>query len=580
MRFHRLPILMLAFLLIFISLMARIAYFQLVKGQEIAREAISMRSKQIALREYARGEILDRNLLSLTSTESTTALYCFPGEAIKPVIKAVGSSVYEPGAAVPNLDDVAAKLAQALSQPDSREIQQLLNQAQKTGTSLVRIADDLSSEQIERVNAQHLSGTVIAPLIKRYRQDGYGCHLLGYVSPGANSKGQAGIEKLYDHILSENTNSQALTAVIDARGVAIPGLMFKVRPDNNDKRCAVVLTLDKRLQEIVESKSKSIKKGAVVVMDVQNKEVLAIASRPAFNPYDDLNYLIENDEDSTLSNRALNKYHPGSLFKILVAAAALEEKKVGMEDSFYCSGKHVFNDEVAISCWKEEGHGKISFAQGFAKSCNTALIETGLRLGRQNLLKYVEKTHLTDERLLGYSKIPGSYVRINPGEPALGNACLGQEGVMLTPLQMTSLIATIADNGRWAPPSILRYTIDSLGQKQSPEELAKEQVISRETAQKVQKLMELVVSEGTGKTAALKETKVAGKTATSETGNFKEDGQEILDTWFGGYFPADNPRWAIVVMVEGGQSGAQDAAPVFKEIAQDMLRYFSITAVK
>lgn len=254
----------------------------------------------------------------------------------------------------------------------------------------------------------------------------------------------------------------------------------------------------------------------------------------------------------------------------------MEEKTVSVGDKFNCTGKYVFNDTVATSCWKREGHGTLNFAQAFAQSCNPSFIETGLALGRQNLLKYVEKVHLTDERLLGYSGCSGSYVRINPGEPALGNACLGQEGVMLSPLQMASLISTIADNGQWAPPSLLLYTVDSDGRKQKPPVINKQQVIGRESAKTVQQLMELVVREGTGKTAALKAVQAAGKTATSETGGLNEEGEEILDTWFAGYFPASQPRWAVVVLVEGGQSGARDAAPIFKDIAQEMLGYFSI----
>ena len=147
---------------------------------------------------------------------------------------------------------------------------------------------------------------------------------------------------------------------------------------------------------------------------------------------------------------------------------------------------------------------------------------------------------------------------------------------MVSPLQVASLIATIADNGNWAPPCLVRYTTDQAGKKEIPVKPEKKQVISQETAKKVQELMSLVVSQGTGKTAAASEVKVAGKTATSQTGNIKDD-KEILNAWFGGFFPADNPKWAIVVLVEEGKTGAEDAAPVFKEIARDMLDYFSIT---
>jgi len=135
------------------------------------------------------------------------------------------------------------------------------------------------------------------------------------------------------------------------------------------------------------------------------------------------------------------------------------------------------------------------------------------------------------------------------------------------------MVATVADNGRYAPPVLVRYTVDREGNKQMLRRPTKKQVISPKTAKILQQLMEKVVTEGTGKNASLTEVSVAGKTATSQTGNFDQEGNEILNTWFTGFFPADNPRWAIVVLVEGGKSGAENAAPVFNSIAHQMLTH-------
>jgi penicillin-binding protein 2 len=325
----------------------------------------------------------------------------------------------------------------------------------------------------------------------------------------------------------------------------------------------------------------------VVVMDVNSKEILALASRPTFNPYEVPKIVdatqrngFSNDtpepspcvENGSLNNRSLMAYHPGSIFKILVTAAALEEKLVSVEEQFNCEGSYVFNDEVSIPCLRKKGHGKINFSQAFALSCNPTFIETGLRLKRTGLLNYADQFHLTDETLLGYGNYQAkSYITIENADPAVGNACLGQEGVMLTPLQICNLVATVADNGRYGPPVLVRYTIDREGNKQMLTRPTKKQVISPQTAQILQQLMEKVITEGTGRTAFLTEVSVAGKTATSQTGNYDQDGNEILNTWFAGFFPADNPRWAIVVLVEGGKSGAENAAPVFKTIAHQIL---------
>jgi peptidoglycan glycosyltransferase/penicillin-binding protein 2 len=568
-------------LLIYIGLMINIFYLQIIEGNKIASKAAAMRDNEIEVKEYTRGEILDRNLMPLTDTISSNAVYCLPGVISKQYNKKISGSQKSNRAGNREVYREAAEfLSSVIKDKPAEEIINSLENVDQKKTPIVRIASSLNAEQVAKINSSNISGLVVAPVIKRYRTDGFFAHMLGYVNGGYND-GKAGIENAYNDILKDNPPTDELISVLDARGMVIQGLMFKIRNEQDKNRSTVVLTIDKSIQQIVENAmNKGVKRGAVVVMDVKTKEVLAMASRPTFNP-DNVEDIIQNDNQSTLMNRALTCYYPGSLFKILLSSAALEEKAVKTTDKFNCNGKYIFNDEVSISCWKEEGHGEIDFSQAFALSCNPSFIQAGLRLGRTRLLHYVDAFHLTDNALAGYpTGTNKSYVKIDGGEPALGNASLGQRGVMVSPLQITTLLATIADDGSWDQPSIVRYSINSQGQKNVPFRKKQEQVISIKTAREVRGLLEKVVNEGTGKTAALAEVKVAGKTATSQTGQVKDDqtgkSEEILNTWFGGYFPADNPQWVIVVMVEEGTSGAESAAPVFKEIAQGILKCYSV----
>ena len=190
---------------------------------------------------------------------------------------------------------------------------------------LVRIASHLNDEELKALEGLDIKGVIVAPVIKRYRDDGFMAHILGYVGP-TGSSGLSGIEKLYDHILAHSASEWELVTTLDARNTAIEGLMFKLRQVQGNTRARVVLTIDRRIQEVVENAmNRHVDQGAAVVMDIDTRQVLAMASRPSFNPYDDIGLIIASDPYSTLTNRALSRYHPGSLFKILIAAAALEE---------------------------------------------------------------------------------------------------------------------------------------------------------------------------------------------------------------------------------------------------------------
>lgn len=521
----------------------------------MAAQAADMRSQRIELQEWSRGEILDRNLFPLTGSQSSLALYCL-------------TSLIETGSGSDDCSCTARILAPILGRKTA-DIEQQLKQALEQDSGWVRLAEGLDSRQQNQINSLKHPALITVPINKRYRDDGFCAHLIGYLGGGENPRGVSGVERIYDELLRRDPPQAQLIAIHDARGAAISGLMYKIRREQQDEKSAVVLTIDSRVQTLAEeAMNRWVKKGAVVVMDIHSKEILAMVSRPTFDPY---RAATNRDPGSPLVDRTLSPYYPGSLFKILTACAVLEEGLADTDDDFNCSGKYLLPDGFSFSCLRKTGHGHLTLAQAFAVSCNPVFIELGSRLGTSLLLDYVHKMHLDDATLVGYPGGTGSDISINPGPRALANASLGQQGIRVTPVQICSLLSTIADNGNWSPPRLLSCTVDSRGEKHYPQESAREQVISAETAKTVRGLLEKVVKEGTGSSAAFPEAQAAGKTGTSQTGAIKEDEQEILDTWFGGYFPAQEPRWAIVVLVEEGESGARNAAPVFKEIAQRMV---------
>jgi penicillin-binding protein 2 len=346
MRTNRIFVAMCIFLAVYVLLGGKIAYYQLWCGSELTQEAAAMRNKQIQLKEYSRGEILDRNLVSLTSTNSSNGLYCL-----------IDNHYSEsPEESISELTDALARVFAEKDINTSQWAAELMC-AYQMGKPYIRIAADLTDEEILRIESLQAPGLVVAPVIKRYGSDGFCAHLLGYVSKSEIAQGQAGIEREYDEILREGNAGQELVTVFDARGMAISGLMFKVKEDPKQKSNMVVLTIDKRVQEIVEKvMNEQVETGAVVVMDTKSREILAMASRPTFNPYQVENFLA--DKNRALSNRALNRYYPGSLFKIVVAAAALEENLVSPSDHFFCNGQYIFNEDLAISCWNKEGHNE------------------------------------------------------------------------------------------------------------------------------------------------------------------------------------------------------------------------------
>ena len=551
----------------------RIAYLQLYRHQELSGVAGQKQTQLISGEDTPRGNILDRNGESLTSSGIEPALIVFPSmlenshQTAQVLAKVLG--VNNPGAITAMLANKSHVYFSGITEEQAKAV----SEAQIYGVYSTYIKARYGSGSV----ARHVVGHVNSIDAEAWEVLGNQREKFGMAKDYSinDAIGVKGIEGEYESYLRARDPEFFLSAVKDARGNIIPGLSFKEVPaSGKEKRNSVYLTIDKGLQEKTETvmDSHKIEKGAVVVLDIRDGDILALASRPNYNQNIIADSVIGSDK--AFNNKALEYFNPGSVFKILTASAALQEGLVSLNEMFVCSGKYTLETGLAFNCWESQGHGILNFAGGLSNSCNPAFIEVALRLGRENILEYGEKFGLTMPQIIGYP-VP-SFKCLDIGEGGQGdvaNAALGQKGVMISPLQVAGMVSVVASGGYYQVPRLVKEIKNHEGDilKSFPSG-ERTRVISQETANQVQQMLKEAVINGTGKNAWIPAFGSAGKTGSAETGRTAPDGKSILNVWFAGYAPVVNPRFAIVVLKEEGVSGGGDAAPVFKEIAEYALK--------
>jgi len=548
LRKHRLKIVFLLFSLFSTALLIRLSYLQIYKSSILAQQAAEARNYYIPAEKYLRGDIVDRNGKSLLDSKEEPALIVVPS-----MIKS---------------SENIRKLANILKE-DPRKIEEKIfrSKGMSYGNAPRVIKYSLGSQEKSTIEKEDIEGVFIVPIKMRYGPGSLARHLVGHLMVG---KGVKGIERIYDVELTNNSPDFFWKVVFDARGNVIPGLSFKKVLVKEQKEKQILLTIDKEIQRIVEKiMDENVNRGAVVVMNPYNGDILAAASRPNFFQKE----IGKDDENINYLNKAFEHYYPGSIYKLVVAAAALEENIVKPGENFYCSGQHVFSSGLTINCWNEEGHGNLTFNEALALSCNSTFIEIALRLGRYNLFKYSKKFGLTSDDILGYPLPEFTPVNIDYGPGKVANASMGQEGIRVTPVQIAALISCIANGGTRVTPRVVQGIVDENGNyTKSIASNVSGPVMSKENAEKLQNMLTEATLWGTGKNAWIPEIGAAGKTGSAETGATDEEGNSVLNAWFAGYAPLDNPRYTVVVLVEGGKSGGTSAAPVFKEIMSNILK--------
>ncbi len=407
--------------------------------------------------------------------------------------------------------------------------------------------------------------TVYVP--KRYEESFFACHIIGYTD-GENN-GVSGIEKAYNTLLSSETKTPLVRFSADANGRTMLGEGISV--ENNElPKAGVVLTIDKDIQEITEiALDKSgAKCAAAIVMDVESGAIKACVSRPAF----DRNNLADalNDENSPLINRAFLPFSVGSVFKPVVAAAALEN---GIDGGFEynCMGNVIYNG-VTFNCHKRDGHGILDMEGALANSCNTYFISLAIETGADYIIETAEKFGFGKATVFaeGMKSAAGYLPEENEidSKASLANLSFGQGSLLATPVQICSMMSMIANGGNVVEPYLVESEIDSQGNLvKTAKRRRQTKIVSEKTVGLLKKYLRSVVINGSGKNAGSEFVEVSGKTATAQTGK-TENGNEICNSWFAGYFPSENPRYAIVIMKENGEGGSVSCAPVFKAIAE------------
>lgn len=510
------------------GLMVRLYALSMNVGLEQAAQSQSAYTLQITT---TRGQIYDRNLQPLTDTEQRNYL------AVLPTDEAV----------------------QACAEQITGTSRRLALDAAAQGTPFV-----LPLEDGQKVYAADVENFTVSSRLPHDPSEQLAVHLLGYLDGEGN--GVSGIEQAYNDQLAAAGEQVTVRCQVDALGRPMENGTMQVEGSSRPPQQGVILTLDKRMQQVVEQVGEQIDQGAIVVMDVQTGAITASASFPQYDPYH-LEAALE-DAGQPLINRALLPYCVGSSFKLSVAAAALEE---GISPSFSvdCVGGTTVAGRI-FYCHNRAGHRETDLKRAIEQSCNPYFIKLGQETGAEQLLGmakalgFGQETQLADGVIAQAGNLPTLGELSSPHE--LANFSFGQGKLTATPVQIAAMVSAVANGGMAVTPHLVMGTTEDGQTVQEKESPAPVRVFSHQTAAFLQKAMIGVVEEGSAPLAQPKQGGAGGKTASAQTGLYDEEGEEIVHAWFAGFFPAQNPQYAAVVLIEGGEYGGQVASPLFAQL--------------
>lgn len=558
-----------AFILV---LIARIAYIQISKADEYQEMAYEQQTRDRLITPQ-RGTILDRNGVGIAVTETVNAVSVIPAQ-------------------ITDKEEAASYLSQMLE----LEYEDVLEKISQR-VALVRIKTKVDSEIALEIRKKDISGIVVDEDVKRlYPYNNIAAQVIGFV--GKDNQGIIGLEAKYDEYL-QGEEGKILT-LTDSKGLEVDSTQERIPPVDGYN---LVTSLDIIVQQYAEQtikkavEAKSAKKGVIIVLNPQNGEVYAMANYPNF----DLNNPFEINDESlkavwdTLSteeqNEELNKmwrntaindtYEPGSTFKTVTSSAALEEGLVTPESTFYCNGYHMAGDRM-IKCWRyPRSHGAQTFVQGVQNSCNPVFMVLGERLGAEKFYEYLDKFGFNEKTGIDLS---GEAVGImhkleNVGPVELATMSFGQS-FQITPLQLLRAVSSMVNGGYLITPHIGCKIVDNDGNLIKELEYGEnEKILSDETSEQMKKILESVVSEGTGNKAYIAGYRIGGKTATSEKLP-RGSGKYIAS--FLTFAPAENPKVMSIVIIDEPQGtyyGGTVAGPVMKELLMNILPYMGIEPI-
>lgn len=404
---------------------------------------------------------------------------------------------------------------------------------------------------------------------QRYPEMPIAEHLLGYVD--GEGKGASGLEAAFDEELGRNSNGAYVECITTARG----GLLEDTRPHlekSSESREGLVLTLDKSIQRVCEGvAAEGMDTGCILVLDTATAQVLASVSMPRFDP-DNVGRSIQAG-DSSLLNRPLCAYNVGSVFKPILAAAALENGKD--QYSWDCVGAVDLNGQV-YHCAGNHAHGLVDMTGALSESCNCFFVGLGQELGG-NIVQdtarrfgFGEPVYLAGGMRSAPGNLPSKTVLQDKGE--LANLSFGQGQLTAAPIQVAAAMNVIASDGAYRTPVFLERVVkESTGETvRQLYEPHKRQIIRPETAQKLREMLVDVVENGLGQDAKPELGGAGGKTGTAQTGTFAEEGAEKMNYWFVGFYPAEKPQYTVLVMQDGVVRPRVSSGLLFRQVCNGL----------
>lgn len=478
-----------------------------------------------------RGNFYDRDGHLLTGYEPTWYALCIPGDASY------------------------ATLFPYVSYAEQAELYEKRNTATPF---LVEVDQDLTAQGVPTYQSA-----------ERYLPSPIAVHLLGYLD--GEGHGVTGLEFAYEDLLSQAGDQSVLACVTTAQGRLLNGESptFQVTAPGTGQ--GVQLTLDTDVQRLCEGiAGQYIQRGCILVMDVQSGELLASVSVPEYDPQNVAKSIQAND--TSLINRAFSAFAAGSVFKVVLAAAAYGR---GLDwFTHECTGSVEVAGQV-YRCAQGRAHGLVNLRGALEQSCNCYFVELGQALGAEAVRSMAES--------FGFGKAdtvaPGlkSSAGILPDAAALENLgqlalfSFGQGGLTATPLQVTAMMNTVANDGLWLPPRLVRGVINESGQMVTELQTAEPvQVCAEGTAQVLQSMLQSVVEEGIGQEATPDALTAGGKTGTAQTGQYDAEGEELLNYWFSGFYPADKPRYTVTVLQDAVLEPEVSSAAIFSRVVNGL----------
>ena len=555
-------IVFLAALLMIFGLIGRMIYLMVFDAEYYQKKAEDLHERERKIKA-ARGEIIDTNGTVLATNRTVCT------------ISVIHSQIKEP-------ETVIKKLSKCLDMEET-EVRKRVEKV----SSMERIKTNVDKETGDKIREMELAGVKVDEDFKRYYPyNELASKVLGFT--GGDNQGIIGLEVKYEDYL-KGSNGRILTTT-DARGIELEGVAEdRVEPvAGKTLQISMDYNIQMYAQQMAEKvmAEKQADKVAILLMNPQNGEILAMVNVPEFNLNEPF-ALNQEPETSEESKEALNQmwrngcindtYEPGSTFKIITASACLEEGVVSLSDTFSCPGYRIVEDRK-IRCHKVGGHGAETFVQGIQNSCNPVFIDIGLRLGAGRFCDYFEQFGLLGKTGVD---LPGEAATImhkeeNIGQVELATMSFGQS-FQVTPIQMAATVSALINGGKRVTPHFGVRVLDK--DKEMVRELKYDdgkQIVSEETSRTMQALLESVVSEGSGKNAKIEGYHIGGKTATSQT--LPRSANKYISSFIG-FAPADNPQilgMCVIYNPQGVYYGGTIAAPVIRDIFDNIFPYLGI----